>query len=328
MTILNVVDLFCGSGGFSKGFADAGFNIVFGIDCFESAIETVRANHKNAKAVCRDIHEVTRSEIMEWTSGKPIDVVIGGPPCQGFSLAGKRDPKDERNHLFNEFLRIVGYLKPKVFVMENVTGMLSMKDENGEKVIDKVIEKAKGMGYNTDIWKILAADYGVPQRRRRIFIVGEVDGIRLEKPKETHSRDGKNGKRRWRRIGPILTKKSKADKRLFYSKKLIRCFKRREKMNKDRNIGFRWQFLDPDMPSYTISARYWKDGAEALVRYSDDEIRMLSEQECARIQSFPANYKFKGSSRDIYTQIGNAVPPRIGRIIANEIKAKIGGNGR
>jgi DNA (cytosine-5)-methyltransferase 1 len=315
---LNVVDLFCGSGGFSHGFERAGFNIVLGIDNFKSAIETFKANHKEATAICRDMREITKDEILNLIGDKRIHVVIGGPPCQGFSLAGRRNPSDERNSLFNEYLRVVEYLKPEVFIMENVTGLLSMKNQGGEKVIDLVLQRANRAGYKTDVWKILAADYGVPQRRKRIFIVGSLNGIQLEKPASTHSRDESTGKM-WKSVDEVLIGRDKAEKSLFYSKKLIAGFKRREKLNKKNNIGFGWQFLNLEMPSYTISARYWKDGAEALVRYSDGSIRMLSEKECARIQSFPDSYLFSGNSRDVYTQIGNAVPPRIGRKIGEAV---------
>ncbi len=321
----NIIDLFCGAGGMSYGFEKAGFDVLLGIDSDKNAIETFNSNHKNSKGLCRDIQSLSVSEIKKLTKNQKIDVIVGGPPCQGFSMAGKRRPNDPRNSLFREYLRIVKGLKPKMFIMENVRGLLSMKNERNEKVIEIILKEFYKIGYNAKVHKVNTADYGVPQKRYRIFIIGTKKNLQLDFsfPDKTHSKDGlsKEGEklRLWNNVKKILTDKTNADEKLFYSAKLIEGFKKRERNNKKRNIGFGWSFLNPEEPSYTISARYWKDGAEALVKYDDKTIRMLSAEECALIQSFPKNYKFKGNKKDIYTQIGNAVPPLMAERIAKSV---------
>jgi len=322
---LNVIDLFCGAGGMSYGFEKAGFNVLLGIDSDENAIKTFNKNHKSAKGLCRDITLLSVNEIKGIIGNKKIDVIIGGPPCQGFSMAGKRRPNDPRNSLFREYHRIVNGFKPKVFIMENVRGLLSMKDEKGKKVIEIILEEFNKIGYNAQVHKVNTADYGVPQKRHRIFIIGIKNNSSLNFffPDATHSKAGlsNNGKKLklWNSVKNLLMNKEKVDKNLFYSAKLINGFKRREENNKKSNIGFGWSFINPDEPSYTISARYWKDGAEALVKYDEENIRMLSAEECALIQSFPKKYKFLGSKKNVYTQIGNAVPPVMAEKIAEKI---------
>ena len=126
--MMNVIDLFCGCGGFSYGFASAGFNIVLGIDVWSDAIETYLHNHKSAKALTQDITTITPDQLLEHAAitADDVDVIIGGPPCQGFSISGKRLIDDPRNKLYKSFVEMVSAIQPKVFVMENVPGLLSM----------------------------------------------------------------------------------------------------------------------------------------------------------------------------------------------------------
>lgn len=320
-----VIDLFCGAGGMSHGFINENFRVLLGVDCNESAIRTFSKNHRNAKTICADMKTVSVPRIRKTIGKSKIDVVIGGPPCQGFSMAGKRIPNDPRNSLFREYLRIVKGLKPGVFVMENVRGLLSMKNSRGSRVIDIILKEFGKLGYITDYYSVNTADYGIPQKRHRIFIIGRKPCFRFSFPARTHCQNPNgSGLRKWEAVGKLLTDKEQADPSLFYSRKLIAGFKRRERMNKERELGFGWRFLDTDAPSSTISARYYKDGAEALVKYSATGIRMLSINECARIQSFPKCFKFEGSKRNIYQQIGNAVPPGMARVIAKSVRAGFG----
>jgi DNA (cytosine-5)-methyltransferase 1 len=312
---LNVLDLFCGAGGLSEGFRQAGFNVVMGIDHNETALKTFMKNHLGSEIIRGDIAKITKKDISNRISGKKIDVIIGGPPCQGFSMAGKRIPNDPRNSLFREYLRLVKEIRPKVFVMENVRGLLSMKNGNGQKVIDIILgEFRKIKGYSTVMYPVNAADYGVPQIRQRIFVIGIKKYCKFNFPSPIYP------KKKWVSVKNLLINRDKIDKKYFYSDKLIKGFKRREKENKKRKLGFGWQFINPDKPSYTISARYWKDGAEALVKYSSKRIRRLTPKECAFIQSFPQKYHFEGNEREVYQQIGNAVPPKLALNIANAIK--------
>ena len=171
MRQLNVIDLFCGCGGFSKGFDEAGYNVRFGIDVWKDATVTYQHNFPNTTVLNEDITKINGQDILRVANmdADEVDVIIGGPPCQGFSLSGKRMIDDERNKLYKSYVQIVSELKPKVFVMENVPGLIRLfKGQVGEQVI----EDFSGIGYNVQN-KILSADnYGVPQQRKRVFFVG------------------------------------------------------------------------------------------------------------------------------------------------------------
>lgn len=308
----NVVDIFCGAGGLTYGFKQAGFNTILGIDADPVAIETFKINNGESAALCMDIRKVTKEQINAILNNKKVDVVIGGPPCQGFSMAGKRNQTDPRNSLFREFLRMVSYIKPKIFVIENVPGLISMQTQEKRRVIDIIETEAKSLGYHISYKVLNSADFGVPQKRRRIFIVGSIDQKLEINPKI---------KKQNAPVKKVLSPREEVPEKYFYSKKMIRGFLRREKINSSLGRGFRWQFLDPEKPSYTIPARYWKDGSNALIKYSDKAIRMLTPRECALIQSFPRGYNFIGSEKNVYTQIGNAVPPQLAKAVAKEIKS-------
>lgn len=323
----NVVDLFCGCSGLSTGFSREHFNVLLGIDFFESALKTFKENHLDSRTLNKNMKCVTGDEIKKITNNKKIHIIIGGPPCQGFSMAGKRQPNDPRNSLFMEYVRLVRELNPDFFIMENVRGLLSMKNGEGKKVIDIILNEFEKIGnYQIELHKVNTADYGVPQKRNRVFIIGYKKRYNFIFPKKTHSKKGDKLKR-WIGLRNILLPRNKINKKYFYSQKLINGFLRREKMNKKRNLGFGWQFLNLDEPSYTLSARYYKDGAEALIKYDNSfkegSIRKLTPNECALIQSFPENFKFEGSDNEIYQQIGNAVPPKMAQIIAKSIKRSL-----
>ena len=320
-----VVDLFCGAGGMSEGFRMAGYRILLGVEENKVAAKTYRENSRGTRLIIDDIRLVKDAKILEEIGNKDVDVVIGGPPCQGFSHANtRRSADDPRNELYLEFVRVVKLLKPKFFVMENVRGFLNVKIDN-----KSIVEEIKSLleEYEVDGQVLTAADYGVPQLRRRAIIIGRRGNSELPFPEATHFREGrtKEGRRakRWVSVKSLLIPKTEADSKLFYSNRLINGFKRRERKNKKAGVGFRWQFLDLGKPSYTIPARYYKDGANALVKYSDTEIRKLDVVECARIQSFPSNYIFIGGRNQTYKQVGNAVPPIMAKAIAIVIKKEI-----
>ncbi len=167
----NVIDLFCGCGGFSKGFQSAGFNISLGIDLWEDATRTFKLNHPESIAINQDITELTPQELIDKSglSIEDVDVIIGGPPCQGFSISGKRMIDDPRNVLYKSFVNTVGYVKPKMFVMENVPGLLSMG--NGS-IKDQIVSDFENLGYLVKYKQLTACEYGVPQARKRVFFVG------------------------------------------------------------------------------------------------------------------------------------------------------------
>ena len=314
---LKVIDLFCGAGGLSEGFRKAGYNILLGIDSDSVALQTYKLNHPESSIIRGDISKIEKKDILETIGNKKIDIIIGGPPCQGFSMAGNRNPEDPRNFLIKQFLRIVSEINPKFFVIENVSGLLSMKNSRGKKFIDEISKKSKKLGYLLTIRVLKAEEHGVSQKRKRVFIVGSKIKIDLDIKKEEPLL-----------LKQILLKKEEVPKEYFYSKKMIKGFRRREMINKRLGRGFGWKFIYPEGVSYTISARYYKDGAEALVKYSETEIRKLTPEECALIQSFPKNYIFWGNKREIYRQIGNAVPPQLSLKIAEAIKNQNGKQGK
>lgn len=180
------IDLFAGAGGFAEGFLKVGVNILLANDIWEPAALTYKENHKDVDFILKDIYELDGKELLKrlkLDEGE-LDIIIGGPPCQGFSTVGKRNKNDPRNNLFKEYLRIVSKIKPKVFVMENVTGILSM--ERG-RVLTNIISSFKDIGYKIDYKVLNAADYGVPQIRERVIFIGTRLDIDIIFPEPTHT---------------------------------------------------------------------------------------------------------------------------------------------
>jgi DNA (cytosine-5)-methyltransferase 1 len=182
--MINTVDLFCGAGGFTEGFRKAGgFHNVFAVDFDLKAIETLKYNHPKINAICSDVADLDADKIAKLKGRKRVDVLIGGPPCQGFSLAGRRLPDDPKNRLFLEYVRIVKELKPKVVVFENVVGLMSMQ---GGLVLEAICEEFADAGYEIAYDVLNAADYGVPQARPRFILIGRYGKGPVSMPKPTH----------------------------------------------------------------------------------------------------------------------------------------------
>ncbi|MFA5113740.1 MAG: DNA (cytosine-5-)-methyltransferase [Candidatus Margulisiibacteriota bacterium] len=172
--VSNVLDLFCGAGGLSKGFEWAGYNIVAANDCFNAACETYRNNHKDTILIEGDItNKDIKKSILQSIKNKNIDIIVGGPPCQGFSYAGKRLIDDPRNYLYKEFVNIVEQIKPKVILMENVEGILT---SNGGKTYESIKKCFTQLGYKIHGKKMHAVRYGIPQKRKRVVIIGLLKG--------------------------------------------------------------------------------------------------------------------------------------------------------
>ncbi|MEG0391627.1 MAG: DNA cytosine methyltransferase, partial [Anaerovoracaceae bacterium] len=170
MTKYNVLDLFCGCGGLSRGFQNAGYDVILGIDNDIAALNTFKKNHKNSKVLNGDLSAPETFNIINNLIGnKKIDVIVGGPPCQGFSLSGPRNFEDDRNKLYLAMIKTVEKFSPKAFVIENVPGMGTLY--NGA-VKNEIIKRFNSMGYNVKTQIMCAADYGVPQMRKRLIFVG------------------------------------------------------------------------------------------------------------------------------------------------------------
>ena len=185
-----VIDLFSGAGGFGLGFKMAGYDLCFSLEIDKWATDSLSENDKDGMFVLQDdiSNYKTKNDIFR-TCTKIPDIVIGGPPCQGFSNAGsfKRDPSDPRNSLFKEFAKWVQYLEPTIFIMENVKGILSRHNADGDKVIEVIKKTFFDIGYsNINIWALNAAEYGVPQLRERVFIVGHKKNTTINAPPKTH----------------------------------------------------------------------------------------------------------------------------------------------
>jgi DNA (cytosine-5)-methyltransferase 1 len=312
----NVLDLFCGCGGMSKGLMDSGLNVIAGMDIWDKAVNSYKENLKHI-GVCADISALPPDKFKkDYIADQNIDIIVGGPPCQGFSIAGKRDTKDPRNSLFMEYVKYLNYFNPKAFIMENVIGILSMKNKENTKVIDIIMQMLE-INYNCVICKLYASDFEVPQNRRRVIIIG----IRKDLNKIPTPPSPVLTKETRVPVKTILEKKKDVDVKNYLSERAINgIIAKREKAKKNGN-GFGAQMLDPDKPSYTIPARYWKDGYDALVKYSDTEIRRLTVLELKRIQSFPDDYYLDGNKKDQIMQIGNAVACRFAYHLGKHLKS-------
>lgn len=301
---MRVLDLFCGCGGMSKGLSDAGCHIIAGIDIWDQAIASYSQNFSHP-AICHDIQQLSPELFQQlyYPTSDEIDMIVGGPPCQGFSIAGKRDTKDPRNSLFMEYVKYIHYFTPKVFIMENVIGILSMKTEQNENVIDIILSQFE-THYHCLVMKLYASDFEVPQNRRRVIIFGirkDLQILPIEPQPVSIPRIP---------VKTVLLPREEIPSSYYLSPKALQGIANKKTKSKENGTGFGAQYLDPDKPSYTIPARYWKDGYDALVRYSETEVRRLTILELKRIQTFPDDYVLCGTKKDMIMQIGNAVACR------------------
>ena len=311
---MNVLDLFCGCGGFTKGLIDSGLNVVAGIDKWDKACDNYRQNYKHI-CLCKDLEVYHPSDFVEETGIKNIGIIVGGPPCQGFSIAGKRDVLDPRNNLINVFIEYVQYFKPDVFCMENVYGILSMKFKNGQPVVDTIISSLQE--YNISVNKLSAQWFEVPQNRKRVIIVGF---------KNTTNIISSGIKPYGNTIIPVkdvLEDRCNVQQKYYLSAKAIAGIHNKKQRSKELGNGFGAQFLDLDKPSYTIPARYYKDGYDALVKYDEEHIRRLTITELKRIQTFGDDYILTGTKKDIIMQIGNAIPCKLAYHIGLFIQSEL-----
>ena len=299
---MKVVSLFSGAGGLDLGFVLAGHTIIWANDLYEDAVMTYRHN-LGEHIICEDIARINASDIPD------CDIIIGGFPCQGFSVANmKRFEGDLRNSLYKQLIRIIKEKRPKFFVAENVKGILSL---GKGKVIDMIMNDFANLGYIVQKKVLNAADFGVPQIRQRVIIVGvrnDVD-FKYTYPTETHNESGTNGLKKWVSVSEALANLPNPDcpnelKNHTYSK---------YKLNFNGYIGHRR--LDPDKPAPTVTARGDNRGGVVILPHPNAERRMTC-RELALIQSFPVDYEFFGNNSSVYRQIGNAVPPLLGKAIA------------
>lgn len=304
---LKVVSLFSGAGGLDLGFQEAGYELVWANDIEKDAVETYRLNIGN-HCCCCDISNVKSTDIPN------CDVIIGGFPCQGFSLANtKRTVLDERNKLYLEYIRILKAKRPKAFLAENVKGILSLG--NGT-VIKAILNDFKDAGYDVKYKLLNAADYGVPQIRQRVIIVGIRKDLNLkfEYPNPTHSCTGGKGLLKWVSVESAL--KDLPDPDSSEAHVLPNNEYSKYKITVKNFTAHR--ITDPQKPSPTILARGNGGGGVCAIPHPNGRRRM-SVRESASIQTFPKNFKFFGCMGSAYRQVGNAVPVLLSRIIAKQI---------
>jgi DNA (cytosine-5)-methyltransferase 1 len=301
---MKVVSLFSGAGGLDLGFKMAGHNIVWANDLYGDAVETYRAN-LGRHIVCKDIFSVDESEVPD------CDIIIGGFPCQGFSVANtKRNVNDERNQLYKQLMRVINAKQPKFFLAENVKGIFSLA--KGE-VLKMILNDFSGMGYKVQAKVLNAADYGVPQLRQRVFIIGvryDVD-FSFDYPMPTNSANGSDGLPRWVCVGDALAVLPDPDEpnsipNHDYSKYKLRF---------NGYLGHRT--IDPEKPAPTVTARGDDRGGVVVLHHPNNQRRM-SCRELATVQSFPIDYAFWGTRSSVYRQIGNAVPPLLACAVAKQ----------
>ncbi|MCE2070457.1 DNA cytosine methyltransferase [Streptococcus thermophilus] len=187
---IDTISLFSGGGGLDLGFIESGFNIVYAIDNDKAAVDSYKENI-DSNIILDDIFKIDLSTLPE------ARVVIGGPPCQSFSLVGKRDINDSRSDLVWRYLEIIKHVQPEYFVFENVIGLKSAKTPKGTKVLDDLAYAFQNIGYSINIETLNSADFGVPQRRKRVIIVGNNKGQQFEFPTPTHNEEGTNGLKKW-----------------------------------------------------------------------------------------------------------------------------------
>ena len=383
---MKIFDLFCGTGGFSKGFENSnksGTEVCFGVDLLPTSINTFKLNHKNAHAVSGDIRKIRRQGISEITKiGRgELDVIIGGPPCQGFSSIRpfrSTHEDDPRNSLFEEYASFINFFRPKAFVLENVVGLATHK--KGE-TLECMQDCFSELGYETD-WRLLnAAHFGVPQKRERFIMIGVQRGGNIIFPTPTHRYNGatigfKDRSRIIKSTEPDLFSKRKElpnaisvmdaigdlppilsgmsessytrDPFTNYQKdrrktekllKLHTATNHSPKMleiikHSGKNIscipqhlissGFSscYSRLDADEPAVTITVNFVHPASNRCIHPVLN--RALTPREGARLQSYDDNFEFFGTRTQITKQIGNAVPPLLGKAIANAISDMIG----
>lgn len=347
------IGLFSGCGGLDLGFEAAGFNIVGHVEIWDAANKIYAENFPNSKLLKEDINDVTDEDISTWKNEfGEVDIIVGGPPCQGFSLAGKRNPEDIRNQLYQQYVRIVSNIRPKVFVFENVAKLTSMKTKEGGLFLVAIMEAFSDAGYTIKHKTVNAYEYGVPQSRERVILVGVRNDIgkSFTFPEPEY----------------VLTD-MKTNQLSFFQKKQARTFRiatqdleTLENGQSSLNDPLHWAIVHPehvvewlrDVPegqsahdnpdpakrppsgfNTTYKRNIWDEPCSTIStnfnmisgcrNVHPTSTRSLTIREATRAQSFPDEFVFCGKWGDIRSAIGNAVPPIMAYAIAQEIMKQI-----
>lgn len=345
-----VLDLFCGAGGLSRGFLDAGYDVVLGVDFDDMALKTFEKNHGSAKSMKLDLFDHGNiKEIEDFLNERNIelDVLVGGPPCQGFSLAGPREANDGRNTLYTAMVKVAEQFKPKAVILENVPGLLKLYDGRGAK---RIIEDFSNIGYKIKPEILYAPEFGIPQIRKRVFFVGlrdseeffdfpdpvyfphefitceeaisdlpALDGILGDEIQEYPAAPASDYQKRMRMHSDMIHNHIGT----IHSEKTVKLIsmvpegKNYKALPEEYSSQFKYNEAltryHSKKPSLTINT-----GHRSHFHYKYNRIPTVRES--ARLQSFPDDFIFYGNKSQQYKQVGNAVPPMLGYHLAMKLK--------
>ncbi len=331
-----VVSLFSGGGGLDLGFKQAGYELLWAIDNNKDAVNSYRRN-VDENIILGDVTQVDLSAIPH------PDVVVGGPPCQSFSLAGNRHCDDARGRLVWRYLEIIKALSPKAFLFENVAGLISAKDSDGNSILEGLLQKFGELGYNVSWNLVNTADYGVPQIRKRVIIVGLKSG-KFIFPETTHNQGGTEGKKKWisveEAIGdlPVAGSSnaisehehptmSKLDQYICDHVKPGGNYMdipnevqsvRIKRLKRDGGHTTCYGRMLPEKPSYTINTYFNRPNVGCNIHYKYN--RIITLREAMRLQTFPDDYEFVSTSKQgKHLIVGNAVPPKLANVLAKQL---------
>jgi DNA (cytosine-5)-methyltransferase 1 len=321
------ISLFAGGGGMTRGIEDAGFETLFATDVERSSGTTFAHNFPEVPFIVGDIRRITRLQIEEAIGGRGVDLVVGGPPCQGFSTLGDQNPADARNGLFWCFLRVVQWMNPSCFLMENVN---YLRTQYGGRYEREIVSAFEQIGYRVWVTTLNAADFGVPQMRKRVFFFGTRLAGAFEWPQATHG----SRRREYTTVGDALKGISPDTPNhihLRHSERVIARYKlvpeggrmpppsELPEEIRRKNFGNTYKRLHRQRPSLTLVP-----GNNAFPIHPTEH-RSLSPREGARIQTFADDFVFFGNRAEQCRLVGNAVPPLLARRIGEAIRAHMTG---
>ena len=335
---MKIIDLFCGIGGLSLGFEQAGFEVVSAIDMWADAVKTYNHNRKEKVAKVMTVEDFNKVLLPEIIKDYHITGIIGGPPCQGFSTVGRRNIDDPRNKMYLEFYKSVKIANPDFFVIENVKGMLTL---NKGAFVNDLLERfgINGLGYTISYQLVNAADYGIPQNRYRVFYVG-IKNKKFEFPEPfSYKLSAKDG------ISDLLNSDNthygsepQNDYQRIMRGEQLHPFNQDYTNHTEQTVKIISMIPDGgnirDLPREYWEIRKYNKAFERMssIRPSNTidtghrnyfhyaEPRIPTLRESARLQSFPDNFEVLGTRGSQYKQVGNAVPPMLAKIIAINIK--------
>jgi DNA (cytosine-5)-methyltransferase 1 len=303
-----VISTFAGCGGSSLGYHMAGFRELLAVEWDNNAVETFKRNFKDVPVYHGDIAKLSVDECLSLTGIQKgeLDLFDGSPPCQGFSTAGKRELKDDRNQLFREYCRLLNGLQPKCFVMENVTGMVK---GHMKQVYLEIVKELRACGYRVKGQVLNAMYYGVPQSRERVIIIGVRNDLGIE---PTHPKPTHRPKTVREAIAHLTHLENKTNHKQSTLDAWKACGYNRSLRHANKYVGsFQSYRLHPDMPSPTQ--------IKSQIHWHYDVPRKLTIKEVSIIQSFPERFVWSGNKTNDKERIGNSVPPLLSKAIGEHL---------